>query len=252
MFEGLESTTRIDVTLGPLMRWGSTWWGVVVVAAIVTAFAPGAGAAPGADRSDARGLSADAAAAFGRGRYGEAAQRYEAAFALRPDPGLLYNAAQSHRLAGNKARALELYRDYVRLYPAGANAEEAGGHVAVLQKAVDDERAKAAAAAAANAPPANTANPVVMDPEALLPPGDTAGPPSTSGPPPRAPRQNATVPLLSRPSPARADAKRSITQETWFWVVVGAAVAVVGVTAIVLGSRDETFPDASFGTARGN
>lgn len=249
MFEWLESTTRIDVTLGPLMRRGSSWSGVVLVAAIVAAFAPGAGAAPGADSPDARGLSADATAAFGRGRYGEAAQMYEAAFALRPDPGLLYNAAQSYRLAGNKARALELYRDYVRLYPAGTNAEEARGHVAVLKKAIEEERAKAAAAAAANAQAANAANPV-MDPEALLAPGDTAGPPSTSGPPP--PRRNATVPLVSRPSSARADAKRSITQENWFWVVVGAAVAVVGVTAIVLGSRDEKFPDASFGTARGN
>ena len=72
----------------------------------------------------------------------EAAAKYEAAFALRPDPALLYNAAQSHRLAGNKPRALELYRDYVRLYPDGASAEDARGHVSALKKVVEDHRAR--------------------------------------------------------------------------------------------------------------
>ena len=49
-----------------------------------------------------------------------------------------------------------------------------------------------------------------------------------------------------------AEAKPSLTEQTWFWVAVGAAVAVVGTTVILLASRGETFPEPTFGTARGN
>ena len=128
----VESTTRIDVTLGRLMRRGSSWLGAVVVVATVFALGPRARAAPRPGSRDARSISWEATAAFRAGRYGEAAEKYEAAFSLRPDPALLYNAAQSVRLAGNKARALELYGNYVRLYPDGASAEDARGHVAAL------------------------------------------------------------------------------------------------------------------------
>ena len=74
---------------------------------------------------DARELYGEAMAAFGLGHYAAAAEKYEAAFSLRPDPALLYNAAQSYRLAGNKPRALELYRNCLRLYPNFRNAEDA-------------------------------------------------------------------------------------------------------------------------------
>ena len=63
---------------------------------------------------------------------------------------------------------------------------------------------------------------------------------------------NASVPLLSRPAPAPADTNGPLTQQTWFWVAVGAAVAVVGTMVILLASRGETFPEPTFGTARGN
>ena len=58
----VESTTRIDVTLGRLMRRGSSWLGAVVVVATVFALAPHARAAPGPGPNDARSLSWDAAA----------------------------------------------------------------------------------------------------------------------------------------------------------------------------------------------
>ncbi|HEY7374083.1 MAG TPA: tetratricopeptide repeat protein [Polyangia bacterium] len=111
--------------------------GVAVGLAAVPA-ARAAGTAPSS--KDAKRIYEEATAAFGLGRYAEAAERYEAAFAIKPDPALLYNAAQSYRLAGNKPRALELYRNYVRLYPDGTNAEDARSHVAALKKAIEDER----------------------------------------------------------------------------------------------------------------
>jgi len=219
------------------MRRGSSWLGAVVVVATVFALAPHARAAPGPGPNDARSLSWDAAAAFRGGHYADAAQRYEAAFALRPDPVLLYNAAQSYRFAGNNARALELYGNYVRLYPEGASLEDARGHVSALKKVVEDRRPQ----------PAMTPPPPVDTPGLA-----TVALPAAAAPP--SPPTNRRVPLVSRPAPAPApvEGKRPVTQETWFWVAVGAAVAVVGTTVILLASRSETFPEPTFGTARGN
>src|SRR5262245_50081387 len=106
-------------------------WSAAIIAATLLALQGWAWSA--GSSKDARRMYEEATAAFGLGRYGEAAEKYEGAFALRPDPALLYNAAQSYRLAGNKQRALELYRNYVRLYPDGTNAAEARAHVASLR-----------------------------------------------------------------------------------------------------------------------
>ena len=149
------------------MRRALLPWSAVIIAATLLAVQAPAGAA--ASSKDARRIYDEATAAFGLGRYAEAAEKYEAAFSLRPDPALLYNAAQSYRLAGNKARALELYRNYVRLYPDGTNAEDARNHVAALKKAIDEER-----------PLAGT--PVVPPPAPSPPPPSTA--PSVTMPPP--------------------------------------------------------------------
>lgn len=93
---------------------------------------------------DAKKIYEEATAAFGLGKYAVAAEKYEAAFAIRPDPALLYNAAQSYRLAGNKPRALELraggrvrrHADAARLpgleLPDGWNADADGPEDALL------------------------------------------------------------------------------------------------------------------------
>jgi len=232
---------------------------VVTVLSLLLA-APVAGGTAGS--KDARRIYDEATAAFGLGRYGEAAEKYEAAFAIKPDPALLYNAAQSYRLAGNKQRALELYRNYVRLYPDGTNAEDARSHVAALKKAIEDERPPIEMARPPGAPPAAPARPPVAPPAmpapAATPPPATAMPapvetaapvaPLPSAPPPAT---DTNVPMLTRPASA-GDEQKSLTHQTWFWVAVGAAVAVVGTTVILLATRGEKFPDATYGTARGN
>jgi tetratricopeptide (TPR) repeat protein len=244
-----------------------------LAAAVVAALAaaPGARAAgSGPANKDAKRAYEEATAAFGLGRYAEAAEKYEAAFALKPDPALLYNAAQSYRLAGNKSRALELYRNYVRLYPDGTNAEDARSHVAALKKAIEDERPPIemarppgvggpaprpgppapAASVPPAPPPAVPAAPLPPAALAMPPPVETRVPvaPPAAAPPPVAERN---VPLVSQPA-APAEERQGITHQTWFWVAAGAAVLVAGGVVILLATRGETFPDASFGTARGN
>jgi len=162
---------------------------------------------------------------------------------------LLYNAAQSYRLAGNKRRALELYQTYVRLYPDGANAAEAGTQATALKKAVEAEPPPApTASAAAAASPAPAAAPPPVEPVSDGAP--TPAPPPVAPPPTAGARNNPAVPLVSRPAP-RAEEKRSITQKTWFWVAVGAGV-IVATTLILVSARDTKYPDPTYGTARGN
>ena len=214
-----------------------------------------------ASGKDAKKIYEEATAAFGLGKYAEAAEKYEAAFALRPDPALLYNAAQSYRLAGNKPRALELYRNYVRLYPDGSNANDARSHVAALKKDIEEERPPIEMARpprpgfsrpqppsrrrpGAPAPPVAQAAPVAPLPPAMPPPVETVPPapaPVPAATPP-APAPGNGVPTLTS-SGATPDESRPLTQKVWFWVAVGAG-AVVLTTVVLLATRSETFPDA--------
>ncbi|MGE0867849.1 MAG: hypothetical protein AB7P03_04780 [Kofleriaceae bacterium] len=68
------------------------------------------------------GPSADAAAEFAKGsaayqalRYGEAAERFEAAYRLDPDPSYLFNAAQAYRLARACAKAKAVFDQFLAL-----------------------------------------------------------------------------------------------------------------------------------------
>lgn len=234
------------------MRSARLPWSAAVIAAALLAVQGPLWAA--GSSKDARRIYDEATAAFGLGRYAEAAEKYEAAFSLRPDPALLYNAAQSYRLAGNKPRALELYRNYVRLYPDGTNAEDARTHVAALKKAIEDERQPAAPPVAPAPAPARVPSPPppsAPPPAMMPPPVETTAPvaaPLPSAPPPAA---DANVPMVSQSAPA-GDEEKSLTRQTWFWVAVGAAVVLVGTSVILLATRGETFPDATLGSARGN
>ena len=93
-----------------------------------------AGDVRGDDASEARNQYQKATAHFAVGEYREAASAYEAAFKLKQDPALLYNAAQSHRLAGDKSTALLLYRNLVKLYPTSTYAVDSQQHVDKLEQ----------------------------------------------------------------------------------------------------------------------
>lgn len=160
-------------------------------------------------------------AAYALGNYDEAAREYEAAFQKRQLPELLYNAAQAHRLAGNKKRALLLYENYLRLFGAKiVNRDEVNRLIAQLKTALLADES------AATSPPTNAK--VVEAPVAKAEPTTSAVVVAT--PPPR------------KRTPA------------WVWGVVGAGAAVVVggvVVGVVLGTRTHD-PAASLGAVRGN
>jgi len=215
------------------------------LAVTLLAIALGGRPALAAEPSGARRAYDEATAAFGLGHYAEAAEKYETAFSLRPDPALLYDAAQAYRLAGNRPRALELYRNYLRLYPDRQNADEARNQVAALTKAIEEER---------------------VGEKALPPSAPVVATPATAPPPPVAPAPVLSPALLTAPPPAGAPAaivtetpstaespsSSTAGSRTWIWIAVGAAVVVGGAVALVLATRSDKFPDASFGSAASN
>jgi tetratricopeptide (TPR) repeat protein len=237
--------------------------GWTVAAAVAVVLVLGGPARAAEHGKDARKVYDEATAAFGLGRYAEAAEKYEQAFSLRPDPALLYNAAQSYRLAGNKARALELYRNCLRLYPDFPNADDARNHVASLKKQLEDEqRAATTPAAAPRAPAAPPApvTPLPPAPAASVAPAPSAMPPpvlaaplppssSPAGTPPLV--TDASVPTVSSTGTG-GDENRPITQKAWFWVAVGVVIVGAGAVAIALATSGTQYPNATFGTARGN
>jgi hypothetical protein len=161
---------------------------------------------------EARALNDRATAAYALGRFSEAAEHFEKAFELKPDPALLYNAAQAHRLAGNRERALELYQSYQRVYGHGANRAEVDARVRELKEAI--------------AKPAP-----VMGPPA---------PPATP-PPPASPPQ-ATASLVAQPAPPD---DRTAQSRPLLWVVIGGAIVVAAVITLLLVVKRD--PEPSIG-----
>ena len=184
-------------------------------------------------------------------RFAEAATQFEKAFELKPDPAILYNAAQAHRFAGNKSRALELYEGYLRLYRDRPNADEVREHVRQLRAAIDSEQS------ATHAPPTGQA-PMTNDPAPRAPSPTTSPPPSTTTTTTTTTTMSATAPPpASVPPDVAATApppRRPLVKRAWFWAVIGGAVAVVatGVAlGVTLGSTTKD-PTPTYGVANGN
>ena len=216
----------------------------------------------------AKALNDKAMAEFGLGDYGPAAEHYEAAFRLKPDGALLYNAAQSHRLAGNKKRALELYRSFVRLYGAkNSLAPDARRRIGELERTMGDEDKHAPAAGPTPGPtPARTTGSGAAPPTSA---GTAAGSPATPGPaqtPSAATRaigptptpmptsmnlsaSAAPPPETSLVSAGPAPPTRSILASPWLWAGVGAAVAGAVILLVVL---NPSYPSPTFGQTAGN
>jgi tetratricopeptide (TPR) repeat protein len=201
----------------------------------------------GADASD------DARAAFEHGqalyalhRFGEAAVQFEKAFELKPQPAILYNAAQAHRLAGNKQRALELYESYLRIYPNAQNGAEIRDRVRELKSAIEaDQRATTAPPKEAQQLPPGNGEPTTP------PPTGTTTPPATT--PPATTPSEATPAATSNAVTAEAP-PRPVYKKPWFWAVIGGAAVVVAgavVLGVTLGSPAKD-PTPTYGVANGN
>jgi tetratricopeptide (TPR) repeat protein len=213
---------------------------------------------------EARAFVEKATAAYALNHYTVAGENFEKAFELKPDPALLYNAAQSYRLGGNKERALQLYESYLRVYgPKNKDKRpEIEGRIKQLREAIDHDRAVATSPPVTTEPmggepraPQKAESPAPVQPapvQPLLsgaPPASPSGPDVTQAPPPAS---SASVPAVTLERKAESS-DEPVTKKTWFWVAVGAGVLAAGAVAVLLlakGGEDPAMP--SLGRAGGN
>lgn len=154
---------------------------------------------------------------FAVGEFAEAAVEYQAAYKLKPDPALLYNAAQSYRLARNHEKALILYRNYLQLYPNEPNADEVRSQIAKLRDSI-------AASQTTPSPKQNELKEPGASSNAAKP---TA--PSTNAQPSKTATATSTM--------ARSRGEAPAYKKWWLWTVIGVVVAGGAVTAGLLASR---------------
>jgi len=192
----------------------------IVVALASVLFISSAYAGP---TEEARDHYQKATSHFAVGEFAEAAAEYQAAFKAKPDPALLYDAAQAYRLANNPEKALILYRNYLQLYPSQPNIGEVQAQIEKLKDAI------AAADKAKTAPPTGTTEPKRIESEATQ-----AAPPSTATEP-STPLATASPEVATHSE--RTPAATPLYKKWWLWTVVGVVVVGGVVTATVLATR---------------
>jgi len=134
--------------------------------------------------------------AFDLGLYEEAIAEYMAAYKAKDDPALLYNIAQSHRLAGHAADAQRFYRMYLRKIPDAPNRDEVEAKLAELQKLIDQQKKT------------QTMPPDQVKPLGSTPAGEPRPGPASTEPGPRpsaAEPKPGAVPAAEAPSPPPAE-----------------------------------------------
>jgi tetratricopeptide (TPR) repeat protein len=142
------------------------------------------------DAASAREHRVKGTSYFDLGKYPEAIKEFEAAYQLKNDPALLYDLAQSNRLAGNSEQALRFYRTYLRYVPKVANRDKIEDRIRQLDQLVAQKNA------------AQTAPPTEAIPANEPAPGTTAPPPAAAPPPEPAPSAPEPAPGMTGPPSA--------------------------------------------------
>src|SRR4051812_22706053 len=174
----------------------------------------GVARAQDADADAARQHYKAATGHFAVGEFAEAAAEYEAAFKLHQDPALLFNAAQSRRLAGDNQKALVLYKNFLHLYPSSPQLPAVKEQIDKLQEVVAAEQK------AKTSPPTTTVEPKNE------PPATTTTPPATTTSP-------ATTPPPTSDT-ASANEKPPFWKKRWFWTAVGGVVVLAVVIPVAV------------------
>jgi tetratricopeptide (TPR) repeat protein len=165
-----------------------------------------AGAARATPAASAREHYKRATAMYDLEHYADAAHEYERAYALRPDPVLLYNIGQMYRLAGDPERAIAAYRSLVERFPKSPTRKQAEAHIAALTGQLADEQELTQHAAAEPRPAKATPPPPL---ELHIEPIPTA--------------DDLTPTVIDRPAPNRT------------MKIAGTALSAAGVAALAAG-----------------
>jgi tetratricopeptide (TPR) repeat protein len=175
-------------------------WIVVAVLVLCTS-----GSARADATAEARARYHHGLALFNEGRFEEARAEFEAGYDLQPLPLFLFNAAQAARRAGERARALDLYKRFVAADPESSQRAEADQHIAEL-------------APAGSVQPAQPGQPQPPAPQ-----------PSPQPQPQPSPQPQPQLAVSSSPPPPSAPPH-------WSHDVAGGVLLGVGVAAVVAGA----------------
>jgi tetratricopeptide (TPR) repeat protein len=133
-----------------------------LIVAVAVSVSAGTVAAQGDEaKAEARALHDRGLEHYAAGRYTEAIDSYRRAYERVPAPGILFNLAQAHRLAGHCDRALELYEQYVRERPQAANAPVAREHAAAMRRCLEKRRPAAEPDTEPDTEPAPESKPMI-------------------------------------------------------------------------------------------
>jgi hypothetical protein len=203
--------------------------------------------------------------------YTDALKEYKAAYVAKPDPAFLFNIGQCYRKMDKNAEALNFFQQFLKKVPADdpnrAAVEarirniEAGLNSAYdpFDKSGDGPTQEVAR----QVQPSATLDPSSATkreglPEPTLPAQPVPPLPATPSPFPAQPGtrfssqpagQPSRIDLTAPISANEAGSSPPIYRKWWFWTGIGAAVAVVTVTAIVLSSGGSTTnPSSTLGS----
>jgi hypothetical protein len=184
---------RLLATLGVLgaLTWAAPAWAI--------------------DENAAREHFEKATNAFTKGKFDDASREYLLAYRASNDPSLLFNVAQSHRLAGHYSSALQYYKMYLQNVPDASDRK-------VVEKQIREMEAKLSS----GTPP--------PEPEKLHlkpPPEPPVAPPPTPEAKPQLPAS------LTEPAPApQAEAASSAAR---IKIIAGGVTLGVGVALVATG-----------------
>jgi tetratricopeptide (TPR) repeat protein len=157
---------------------------------------------------------------FDVGKYDEAAAEFEAAYEIVGDPVILYNIAQSYRLAQRHDRALAFYKTYLRKVPAANNRAEVESRISDLTKLIADAKRTT------EAPPTGTLKPTAGQVERPVehPVEKPVEKPEVEHPVEKPVEKPVAEPQPEKPSPSRQPLFRILAYTTG-----GVAVVMLGV-----------------------
>lgn len=199
---------------------------IAAALAVVICVTVGSGRAHADDPRAARQHFDAGSKLYDLGKYRDAAHEYEEAYQAKSDPALLFNIGQAYRAAGNNGEAVTAYKSYLRRVPDAPNRVEVEGHIARLQKLLDEQRATQ------QSPPTGT-----LAPTAPSPPVATT--PTTNAQLTAAPRVEQTE-------------RTPLYKKWWLWTAVGGAIVVGAGVALAVAyttPKDAASPANTYGVS---
>jgi len=172
--------------------------------------------------------------AFSLGKFQQALEQYEAAYDLKPLPGLLFNMGQCHKNLGNSQRAIFFYERYLEVAKDDSRRE-------MVESLIAEERERLGPAAPA-APSAGApgAAPAIDALSVLEPPATTSPAVASLGASPQVRAQVTTDDKRPRP----------VYKRWWFWAAAGVVTALAAGTVLVV-RADRSVPRGTLGVIDG-